>query len=128
MTLLDELHAEQRRHLSRMAALDALAGAYELFPSAQLWVRVWRSADMGNAGKGYVVARVEVAPTVFIEGEMNPSTNGRFRGFGLYVGDPNRSAHSAALVAEMALAGDVECCFDAVRDWFNRSPHPPAVP
>lgn len=128
MTLLDELHAEQRQHLRRMVALDALAGEHAMFPSAQLWVGVWSSSAKGTAPTGYLVARVEVAPTVFIEGELNPSTNGRFRGFGLYVGDPNRSAQSAALVAEMLLEGDVAACFNTVRDWFNRGPHPPAVP
>lgn len=93
--------------------------------SAQIYSSYW----IGNAPRGYLIARVEIAPGLYAESERNPFTSGEWRWISLRLGNVDVPGSESKNLCEVrtedcnGIAGEVASMlfeisrlFDAFRD------------
>lgn len=93
------MQQQERQQLERELAVQALgpSGDRPWISPPSVWIH--SSAERQNAPSGYLIARVGLSPTVYIDAECNPHTNEKFTLACLYVGDPGAPEAQAICVA-----------------------------
>ena len=66
-------------------------------------VQIHSSHLRGNAPPGYLIARVEITPTVYADAERNPYTNGEWTWLTFHCGDCDAMESEAVLLCGISL-------------------------
>ena len=79
-----------------------------------MMVQIRSSSMKGNAPPGYLLARIEVTPTVYADAERNPYTHGEWKCLTFHCGDLDALESEAVLLCAIDLKSDES--FGVVRE------------